>query len=119
MSGQDELYESEDMSPRADALIPGIRDIGYNLESATADIVDNSITAGARNIGIEFYWSGEDPWISVMDDGNGMTEEVLKNAMRLGSKSPIDQRKENDLGRFGLGLKTPPCLIKFIQSICQ
>ena len=96
----------EEIPPWADALIPGIRDIGYNLESAVADIADNSITAEARNIGLEFYWAGEDSWITIMDDGNGMTDEVLKNAMRLGSKSPNDERHEKDLGRFGLGLKT-------------
>jgi hypothetical protein len=35
-----------------------------------------------------------------------MTEDVLKNAMRPGSKNPLQEREAKDLGRFGLGLKT-------------
>ncbi|TFH12137.1 MAG: ATP-binding protein, partial [Lentisphaerales bacterium] len=45
-------------------------------------------------------------YISIMDDGLGMSEAVLHEAMRPGSKSPAEKRDPSDLGRFGLGLKT-------------
>ena len=35
-----------------------------------------------------------------------MTEGELLEAMRLGSRSPLEERAQSDLGRFGLGLKT-------------
>ncbi len=49
---------------------------------------------------------GEDPWIAIIDDGFGMSEAELIEAMRPGSKNPLDQRGDHDLGRFGLGLKS-------------
>jgi hypothetical protein len=93
-------------APHADAIIQSARAIGYDLPTAIADIMDNSITAGANNIWITFFWDGEHSWISIRDDGRGMDEETLINAMRLGSLSPLQQRNKHDLGRFGLGLKT-------------
>ncbi|WP_068427877.1 ATP-binding protein [Magnetospirillum sp. XM-1] len=95
-----------DATPHAAALIEGLRDIGYSLETAISDIIDNSITAGAHQIEIvtEAY-SGE-PYIAIIDDGGGMTEEELVSAMRPGSRNPLLTRDEPDLGRFGLGLKS-------------
>jgi hypothetical protein len=55
---------------------------------------------------ITFHWNGPNSWIRVDDDGAGMTEEQLVEAMRPGSRSPIDERDSGDLGRFGLGLKS-------------
>lgn len=92
--------------PRAGALIESLRAFGYSLKSAVADIVDNSITAEATTISGLFWWEGEDSWFVLQDNGNGMTEQELVNAMRLGSQSPLDHRARADLGRFGLGLKT-------------
>ena len=96
-----------DATPSAALLIESIRDIGYTLETAIADLVDNSISAGANNIQI-FLINDDDnqPFLSVEDDGCGMTEEELLSAMRLGSKDPNIVRRKDDLGRFGLGLKT-------------
>ena len=96
-----------DATPSAALLIESIRDIGYTLETAIADLVDNSISAGANNIQI-FLLNDKDnqPFLSVEDDGCGMTEEELLSAMRLGSKDPNIVRRKDDLGRFGLGLKT-------------
>ena len=74
--------------------------------TAIADLVDNSISAGARNVWVDFHWSGADSVVTVTDDGSGMEEQVLVGAMRLGSKSPLAPREPKDLGRFGLGLKT-------------
>ena len=94
------------VSPRASVLIEGMRDIGYTLETALADIIDNSIAAGAANIQILADTFTEDPKIGVLDDGHGMSEAELMDAMRPGTMSPLDIRDEDDLGRFGLGLKT-------------
>ncbi|WP_164341960.1 ATP-binding protein, partial [Pseudomonas viridiflava] len=77
----------------------------YTLESALADLIDNSISAQAKTINIEFR-PFDEPYIAVIDDGVGMSSDVLQNAMRHGSTSPLHQRKNDDMGRYGLGLKT-------------
>jgi hypothetical protein len=92
--------------PKAGAMIESLRAYGYTLNTAIADLIDNSISAHAKNIWIQMHWAGETSWISIIDDGNGMGESVLKNAMRPGSDSPIEERSKTDLGRFGLGLTT-------------
>ena len=92
--------------PRAASLIESMRDLGYSLETALADIIDNSITAEAPNIDIIFEASDAAPWVAIVDDGNGMSSDELFEAMRPGTKSPLETRAEDDLGRFGLGLKT-------------
>ena len=94
------------VAPRASVLIEGMRDIGYTLETALADIIDNSIAAGAENIQILADTYSEEPKIGVLDDGQGMSDAELMEAMRPGTMSPLDIRDEDDLGRFGLGLKT-------------
>jgi hypothetical protein len=93
-------------NPKADSLIHSIRSFGYDLSTALADLIDNSITASSKNIWIDFNWDGQSSWISIRDDGNGMTEQELVNSMILGSKNPLLPRPPSDLGRFGLGLKT-------------
>ncbi|MBB1496119.1 ATP-binding protein [Propioniciclava sp. MC1595] len=92
--------------PRADALIESLRAFGYSPESAIADLVDNSISAGAKLVEVDFHWDGGNSSIRVTDDGQGITEPDLVSAMRPGSTSPSEERAHNDLGRFGLGLKT-------------
>lgn len=96
----------EELPPKASAMVEAMRDIGYSLESAIADIIDNSITAGARTIDVRFGWHGEKPWIGIIDDGEGMPTSVLREAMRPGTRNPLETRSKDDLGRFGLGLKT-------------
>ena len=86
------------------ALMESIRSIGYNFNSAIADIVDNSISANAKNVQINLIPSI--PAIAIIDDGDGMDDLELDNAMDLGSKNPNDERSAQDLGRFGLGLKS-------------
>lgn len=95
-----------DATPHAAALIEGLRDIGYSLETAISDVIDNSITAGAHRIKIDTETFSEEPYIAIIDDGDGMTEEELVAAMRPGSRNPLATRDEPDLGRFGLGLKS-------------
>ena len=94
------------VEPRASAMIESFRAFGYNLPTAIADLVDNSITANAKNIWLDFSWNGAESHVSLQDDGSGMTTQELINAMRPGSQDPSQTRNADDLGRFGLGLKT-------------
>ena len=94
------------VAPRADVLMESLRATGYSLPDAVSDLIDNSITAGARNIWLDFHWSGENSRVSFLDDGSGMSETELIDAMRIGSQNPRQTREPSDLGRFGLGLKT-------------
>jgi len=99
---------AEEICPDPGKLVESLRDFGYTLPTALADLVDNSLTAGAKNIAITID-SGlgqTRPHIAVVDDGCGMDKKTLVNAMRMGSLGPLENRAENDLGRFGLGLKT-------------
>lgn len=93
-------------SPGATELFEALRAFGYDLPTALADIIDNSISAEAHNIWIDMLWNGRDSRITIRDDGKGMTEDELRQAMRPGSLNPLMDRAATDLGRFGLGLKT-------------
>ena len=95
----------QDMPPYAPTLMESTRAIGYSIEAAIADIVDNSVAAKAGRVDIDFFPIGES-YISILDDGHGMTEEKLIAAMQYGSRDPLDERDEDDLGRYGLGMKT-------------
>lgn len=79
--------------------------VGYSLEMAVGDIIDNSIAAKASNIWI-YSPPSDNPFISITDDGHGMAELELQENMRIGCKNPKDERDETDLGRFGSGMKT-------------
>lgn len=94
------------LAPVRAILIRSLRGFPYTLETALADIIDNSITAGATDIKILADANGGYPRIAVVDNGSGMSEDELQAAMRLGSKDPSHSRDADDLGRFGLGLKT-------------
>jgi len=94
------------VEPRASAMIQSLRAYGYSLNTAIADLIDNSISAKAQNVWLHMHWEGSNSWISIVDDGFGMDEKKLINAMRPGSKNPLEERSVEDLGRFGLGLKT-------------
>jgi hypothetical protein len=99
-------YQTTSAIPEASSMIETFRAIGYNIETAVADIIDNSISANAKNIWVNFEWKGSKTWLSIKDDGSGMNDTELIQAMRPGSKNPLQERNEKDLGRFGLGLKT-------------
>jgi hypothetical protein len=99
-------YTAEIAQPNPRSTINSYRSFGYNLSTAIADIIDNSISANANNIQITFKWEGKNSYISISDNGIGMNLEELVIAMTPGSKDPEAERKTNDLGRFGLGLKT-------------
>lgn len=97
--------------PDPSRLINGLRDTGYNINSASADIIDNCIAAEADNINVRTVLrpTGE-KIIFFGDDGHGMSAEGLRNAMRYGA-----DKRENlkSLGKFGLGLKTAS------SSVCR
>jgi hypothetical protein len=92
--------------PSAACLSASMRDLGYSLETAIADLIDNSISANADKIDIICDISGNDPVVVILDNGKGMTHSELLSAMRHGTINPHQQRSPKDLGRFGLGLKT-------------
>lgn len=96
----------EDAAPPAENMIESLRHFGYELSTAVADLIDNSITHHARNVWLDFAWAGPDSWFTITDDGDGMADKTLYEAMRPASRNPLDGRSEDDLGRFGLGLKT-------------
>jgi hypothetical protein len=100
--------------PKAAAMIESLRGIGYSTAAALADLIDNSISAGCRSVWLEFRFDGPRSTITILDDGSGMTVEELRRAMTLGGIGPLVVRAPNDLGRFGLGLKTA----SFSQSRC-
>lgn len=99
-------YQTASAIPEASSMFETFRAIGYNIETAVADIIDNSISANAKSIWINFDWKGAATWLSIKDDGSGMNNDELIQAMRPGSKNPLANRSSKDLGRFGLGLKT-------------
>lgn len=91
------------VTPSAARLTESLRDIGYDFSSAIADLVDNSITAGATEVDIFIEFDGEASKVFIADNGRGMTVNGLTEAMRFGSRR---QYGRGDLGRYGLGLKT-------------
>lgn len=96
--------ECKELIPQADNLMESTRSIGYSLQAAIADIVDNSIAADAHNINIQFPRKNH-VYLTILDDGFGMNRVELESAMVYGSKPISDARVGKDLGRFGLGLK--------------
>lgn len=92
--------------PKPSALITSLRGLGYSPETALADLIDNCITAGSTSIEIDLQWRDGIPIAAILDNGRGMDEACLTEAMRLGGDDPDSLRHETDLGRFGMGLKT-------------
>lgn len=98
------MYESAIPDPKN--LIHALRDIGYSLQTALSDIIDNSISANATLVEIHVHFDLENSHIAIVDNGNGMNPKELQDALQLGSFDPLSYRNAKDLGRFGLGLKT-------------
>lgn len=94
------------LAPSAASLSASMRDLGYSLETAVADLIDNSISADASMIDIFCEPSAPQPVFVILDNGRGMDADELMAAMRHGEASPRSVRSQSDLGRFGLGLKT-------------
>lgn len=94
------------LPPSAASLSASLRDLGYSLETAIADLIDNSISADATCIDIFCVLSETHPTLAVIDNGKGMDSDEILSAMRHGTTALQDKRSPMDLGRFGLGLKT-------------
>ena len=95
----------EECVPFAPALIESMRSLGYSFPAAIADLIDNSISAHASDIEV-YSDPGVDPFLVILDNGHGMDKKEIYEAMRYGSTNPLEERNEDDLGRFGLGLKS-------------
>ncbi|RYD72315.1 MAG: ATP-binding protein, partial [Verrucomicrobiaceae bacterium] len=89
--------------PNARRTIAALRDIGYDFNSAVADLVDNSVSAGARLVSIEVSRDETGFQMTLEDDGVGMSPGKLLEALRLGSES---EYRSDSLGKYGMGLKT-------------
>lgn len=97
----------EKLPPNAEQMINSMRSLGYSFQTALADVIDNSVSAGATRVEIITpACDVEDTYLAILDDGCGMNEEALIESMRHASKNPEEQRRDSDLGRFGLGMKT-------------
>lgn len=91
-----------EMIPGARRLIVSLRDMGYDFAAAVGDIVDNSVEAGATIIAVDVEFDGDNSWVRISDNGKGMSPAELREAMRYGAERDYE---EDDLGKFGLGLK--------------
>ncbi|MFC1740108.1 ATP-binding protein [Pseudomonadota bacterium] len=98
------MAEEIEVLPDPERLIEGLRDTGYEFNTAVADIVDNSIAASASlvDIKLDMDFRGN-VRLSIADNGHGMNRDDLLNAMKYGSERRPDPAS---LGKFGLGLKT-------------
>jgi hypothetical protein len=96
-----------DCCPKPNCLLESMRNVGYSIETAVADIIDNSIAANAGTVSILHDCENNTPVFAIIDNGIGMCREELIEAMRAGgTKGPKEGRGPRDMGRFGLGLKT-------------
>lgn len=104
VTGRGVSMEETELPPDPN-LMESMRAVGYTMETAIADIIDNSVTANADLVEILFR-AGPTPHVAILDNGIGMDRARLIDAMQLAGHNPRTTRSEHDLGRFGLGLKT-------------
>ena len=100
------MIEEVELKPSVSALIQSLRSIGYSFNAAVSDIIDNSIAANASEIIVQVDSDNAGLFVAISDNGEGMNRDELLQAMALGSKNPLETRRNDDLGRFGMGLKT-------------
>lgn len=79
---------------------------GYTFDAAIADIIDNSISAKAKNVTIFFDFEKDIPYLYILDDGEGMDGNKLHQSIVPAYRDIDDIREDNDLGRYSLGLKS-------------
>ena len=104
MTARDQMREQE-IPPRVSVPVDGLRDLGYSLQAAVADIVDDSLTAGTHEVNLLADTHAEAPTIDMIDDVSDMTEPELPEAMRPGSESALKDRAFTNLVRLGFGLE--------------
>ena len=90
-------YDTVELLPNPAFLMQSMRHIGYTLETALADIIDNSIAAEASVISVQYRWNDANPWIAIIDDGCGMSSEGIKEAMRFGLNNVYYQDEKNQI----------------------
>jgi len=96
---------TDEIIPDPESLLESIRSVGYSLKEAISDLIDNSISANASSIRVIINLEGDGEF-HLIDNGAGMDHQKLVSSFRLGSTNPKTTREENDLGRFGMGMKT-------------
>lgn len=93
-------------NPSAEVVVNSMRAIGYSFESAISDVIDNSVAAKASLIELKFPIDPIECYVAICDNGIGMSRERLIESMKYGSQTEDGARAIDDLGRFGLGMKT-------------
>ena len=95
-------------APPSAWILESLRALGYSAATAAADIVDNSVSAGAKKIWLANGMAPNptDSYVAFADNGSGMSEARLEEAMRAGSRDPRSMLGTGELGRFGLGMKS-------------
>lgn len=96
--------KKHELIPSARRLITSLRDMGYDFAAAVADVVDNSIEARASKVAIAVHFDGDESWVRIADNGDGMKPAQIREALRYGAEREYDAKEA--LGKFGLGLKT-------------
>jgi hypothetical protein len=97
------MTQSTEILPNSRRLVEALRSIGYSLEGAIADVIDNSIAAGAKHVLVRLARTEEELLgVRIVDDGSGMPRERLEEAMRFGAET--GQAAES-LSKFGMGMK--------------
>ena len=100
------MGEKQTLNPDPEVLIMGLRDTGYDTNTALADVVDNSVDADANHIEVTINLDiKKKPYVYIADDGCGMDKEELLDGMKYGSSS-TKAKAQRRLGKFGLGMKT-------------
>ena len=100
-----------ELIPSAKRLIRSLRDMGYDFSQAVADIVDNSIEAKGSLVAIDVEFDGDESWVRIADNGEGMKPDELREAMRYGAARDYDiagPRAQNAADRaFALSAPVP------------
>lgn len=103
---------TEEIAANPARLVGSLRNIGYTLEHSITDLIDNSVNAGAKNVIVRFISENDGiAQVVIADDGSGMSESELRNAMRFGS----NESSTESLGKYGMGLKLAS--LSFAQSL--
>jgi len=97
---------AEDFTPNPSPMLESNRNLGYSIEEAISDLIDNSISAKATEVILSITWNSGTPIMELSDNGCGMNLAKLIESFKLASISPLDPRDPEDLGRFGYGMKT-------------
>jgi len=101
-------------------LLDVLANSGYSLETALADLLDNSIAANAKYIEIDFEYAGLESMIRIVDNGDGMDESSLILALQYAPRPVSSERRMDDLGRFGVGLKAATSsFCKYVRIITK